>query len=358
MTLILDDAQVRQLLTMEDCIAAMEEAYAELAAGRGVYRVRTDMVAPAEGADNIFALKSMDGVVPKFGVGSIRINSDTLHYNRDGNRLRRDRVPTDEAGRYTGFVLVFSMRTGELLMIYPDGIQSKRVASISALGIRYLARKNARTVALIGSGVQARAQVEAALAVMDVGTIRCFSTSRERRESFCAAMREKHRVDIRPMSIPEDAVKGADVVLCGTNSRSHVFYRDWIEPGMHISCINMFELEPAVVTAADVVSTHIRDCDPVFIKSEGIGIMPEEPGAGYQDLAAATGFASLPTIAEFIVGKAKGRTSDEQVTCMVNSVGCGYQFAVVGHVLYRRAREAGIGVELPTQMFTAVPEAP
>lgn len=357
MTLILDDAQVRELLTMKDCIAAMEEAYAELAHGRGVYRIRTDMIAPARGQDNIFALKSMDGVVPKFGVGSIRINSDTLHYKRDGNRLRRDRVPIDDEGRYTGFVLVFGMERGELLMIYPDGIQSKRVASISALGIKHLARKNSRKVALIGSGVQARAQVEAALAVLDDVTIRCFSTNKERREAFCTAMYDKHGVDIRPMSIPEDAVRGADVVLCGTNSRSHVFYREWIEPGMHISCINMFELEPAVVTAADVVSTHIRDCDPIFIKSEGIGIMPEEPGAGYQDLAVATNFASLPTIAEHIVGKAKGRTSDEQVTCMVNSVGCGYQFAVVGYVLYKRAQEAGIGMEFPTQMFTAVPEA-
>ena len=157
MTLILNDAQVRELLKMKDCIAAMEEAYAELGAGRGIYRVRTDSIAPASGIDNIFALKSMDAVIPKFGVGSIRINSDTLHYRRDGNRLRRDRVPADDAGRYVGFILLFSTDTGELLMIYPDGIQSKRVASISALGIRHLARPDSRNVALIGSGVQARA---------------------------------------------------------------------------------------------------------------------------------------------------------------------------------------------------------
>lgn len=357
MTLILNDEQVRQLLTMEDCIAAMEEAYAELGAGRGIYRVRTDMIAPADGPDNIFALKSMDAVIPKFGVGSIRINSDTLHYRRDGNRLRRDRVPADDDGRYVGFVLLFSTETGELLMIYPDGIQSKRVASISALGIRYLARPDSRTVALIGSGVQARAQVEAALAVMQVDTIRCYSTNAERREAFCAAMARKHGVDIRPVSIAEEAVRGADVVLCGTNSRSHVFLRNWIEPGMHISCINMFELEPAVVTAADVVSTHIRDCDPVFIKTAGIGILPEEPGAGFQDLAAETDFASLPTISDYITGKARGRTSHEQVSCMVNSVGCGYQFAVVGYVLNKKARAAGLGNELPSHWFTAVPES-
>ena len=356
MPLILDDRQVRDLLTMEDCVAAMEEAYAELAEGRGIYRVRTDMIAGTDTPDDIFALKSMDGVVPKFGVGAIRINSDTLHYRRDGNRLRRDRVPSDDDGRYTGFVMLFSTKTGELLLIYPDGIQSKRVASISALGIRHLARKNSRHVGLIGSGVQARAQVEAALAVMEVETIRCYSTSAERRETFCGAMAAKHDVDIRPVARPEDAVKGADVVLCGTNSRNHVFFRDWIEPGMHVSCINMFELEPAVIHAADVVSTHIRDCDPIFIKTEGVGILPEEPGAGFQNLAAETGFASLPTIGEVIAGRAPRRTSDRRVSCMVNSVGCGYQFAVVGYVLNRKARAAGIGAEIPGDWFTSTPE--
>jgi len=357
MTLILNDQQVRDLLTMEDCIAAMEDAYAELAAGRGIYRIRTDMIAPAEGDGNIFALKSMDAVIPKFGVGSIRINCDTLHYLQEGERLRRDRVPSDADGRYTGFVLLFGIETGELLMIYPDGIQSKRVASISALGMRYLARPESSDIALIGSGVQARAQVEAALAVMPVATIRCYSTSASRREAFCAGMREKYGVDIRPADRPEAAVEGADVVLCGTNSRSHVFYRDWIEPGMHVSCINMFELEPSVVTAADVVSTHIRDCDPVFIKTDGIGVLPEEPGAGYQDLAAATGFENLPTIADVISGAAPRRTADDQVSCMVNSVGCGYQFAVVGYLLLKKARDAGIGSEVPTGWFTAVPES-
>jgi ornithine cyclodeaminase/alanine dehydrogenase-like protein (mu-crystallin family) len=357
MTIILDDEAVRELLTVEDCFAAMEEAYIELAAGRGIYRVRTDMIAATDRPDDIYALKSMDAVIPKFGVGSIRINSDTLRYRREGDRLRRDRVPIDEAGRYVGFVLLFSTVTGELLMIFPDGSQSMRVASISALGIRHLARPDSRTIALIGSGVQARAQVAAALSVTRVDGIRCFSPDARRRTEFCADMARKHDVDIRPVSTPEEAVKGADIVLCATNSRTQVFRKEWIEPGMHISCINMFELEVPVVTAADIVSTHIRDCDPIFIKTEGIGTLPEEPGAGFQDLAAETDFSTLPTIGDFIAGKADGRTSDEQVSCMVNSVGCGYQFSVVGYLLNKKAREAGKGNEVPSGWFTAIPES-
>jgi len=318
--------------------------------------VRTDTIAASAQPDEIFALKSMDAVIPKFGVGTIRVNSDTLRYRRDGERLRRDRVAADTDGRYVGFVMVFSTETGELLMIYPDGAQSKRVAAITALGIRHVGRKARGAVALIGSGVQARAQIEAAKAVMEIEAMRVWSTRAETRGRFAATMAQRHGLDIRPAATPEEAVRGADVVLCATNSRSHVFFRDWLEPGMHVSCINMFELEVPVVQAADIVATHIRDCDPVFIKTAGIGTLPEEPGAGFQNLAVETGFAALPTIGEFVAGTATGRERDDQITCMVNSVGSGYQFAVLGYLLDRRARERGIGHEIPSGWFTTVPE--
>jgi alanine dehydrogenase len=311
LALLLNDAQVRDLLEMPALIAAMEQACEDIADGAALYRVRTDMVAATERPDDIFALKSMDGVLPRFGVGTIRVNSDTLRYRREGDRLRRDRVPSDADGRYTGFVMVFSTKTGELLMIYPDGSQSKRVASISALGIRHVERKTKGTVALIGSGVQARAQVEAANAVMEIEHMRVYSATPEKRETFAGVMGQRFGLDIKPVGSAEEAVKGADVVLCATNSRNHLFFADWLEPGMHVSCINMFELEVPVVKAADVVGTHIRDCDPIFIKTAGLGILPEEPGAGFQNLAKEADFANLPTIGEFIAGKVQGRTNDD-----------------------------------------------
>jgi alanine dehydrogenase len=355
MTLILDNDQVRRLLTMQDCIAAMEEAYGDLALGRGAYRVRTDIVAPTERADTIYSLKSMDGVVPALGVGAIRINSDILRYRREGERLLRDKVPAAPNKRYVGFVLVFGMETGEPLLIYPDGvIQTMRVAAVTALGMRHLARRQAHTVGLLGGGWQARSQVAAANVVLDHPTILCHSPNAERCQAFCQEMRDEHGFDVRPAATPEEAVRGADIVLCATNSRNRVFQREWIEPGMHVSCINMFEIDADVVNAADLVATHIRECDPIFIKAGDMGTLPEEPGGGYQNLAVETDYANLPTIAEYVAGTVPGRTSDDQVSCMVNSVGSGYQFAVVGAVLARRAREEGLGTEIPTEWFTEV----
>src|SRR5712692_6963198 len=121
MTLILSNDDVEKLLTMHDCIEVMEEAYVELAEGRGVSRTRSDCFAPTTRTDALYSLKSMDGVVPKLGIGAVRINSDIITWpSRDGN-VRREKVPAAPGNRWVGLVLLFSAETGEPLAIFPDG---------------------------------------------------------------------------------------------------------------------------------------------------------------------------------------------------------------------------------------------
>src|SRR5262245_31670114 len=93
MTLILSNNDVEKLLTMRECIEVMEEAYVELAEGRGVSRTRSDCFTPTARADAIYSLKSMDGVAPKLGVGAVRINSDIVTWPKRGNNIRRHTVP-------------------------------------------------------------------------------------------------------------------------------------------------------------------------------------------------------------------------------------------------------------------------
>ena len=140
MTLILSNDDVETLLTMRDCIEVMEEAYVELAHGRGVSRTRSDCFTPTSRADALYSLKSMDGVAPKLGVGAVRINSDIITWPRRGSNLRREKVPAAPNGRYVGLVLLFSVETGEPLAILPDGVmQRMRVGAANGLGIKYLA---------------------------------------------------------------------------------------------------------------------------------------------------------------------------------------------------------------------------
>src|SRR5947209_17572391 len=189
MTLILSNDDVEKLLSMPECIEVMEEAYLDLAEGRGVSRTRSDCFTPTARPDALYSLKSMDGVAPKLGIGAVRINSDIITWPKRGNKMRREKVPAAPNGRYVGLVLRFSVQNGEPLAILPDGVmQRMRVGAANGLGIKYLARKDARSIGILGSGWQAGAQLMAACAVRDIAAIRCFSPNAQNREAFAQEM--------------------------------------------------------------------------------------------------------------------------------------------------------------------------
>ena len=99
MTLILSNEEVEQVLHMADLVPVLEDAFIELAEGRGADRIRTDIITPSSGhKDGLYALKSMDGVIPKFGIGAVRINSDILTFPETGSGMRRVKVPAIPGG--------------------------------------------------------------------------------------------------------------------------------------------------------------------------------------------------------------------------------------------------------------------
>lgn len=352
MTLILSNDDVAKLLTMRECIEVMQEAYVELAEGRGVSRTRSDCFAPTTRPDALYSLKSMDGVVPKLGVGAVRINSDIITWPKRGNNMRREKVPAAPNNRYVGLVLLFSVENGEPLAILPDGVmQRMRVGAANGLGIKYLARDDAKTVGILGSGWQAGAQLMAACAVRDIETIRCFSPNAQNREAFAASMRSLLDVDVQPVGQPEDAINGADIAMCATNSIDHIFFERWIEPGMHVSSIKRPEIEVKAIKRADRVVIHWNDPKPLQLAAKGVVIEEGVKGRDWQ-LAEDVSFEKLPTLPELVVGRAEGRRSNDDVTCFINNIGLGYQFAAAGAVVYRKAKAGGIGHEVPTDWFT------
>jgi alanine dehydrogenase len=359
MTLILNNSQIADLVSMQDCIDVLEDAFIELAEGRGAYRRRSDICTPStHPSGGMYALKSMDGVVPKLGVGAIRLNSDILTFPTISDVKRRVKVPAAPNERYTGLVLLFSTSTGEPLAIFPDGIvQPMRVAATTALGAKALARDDAGVVTILGSGWQARSQARAIICVRKIREMRVYSTRASMREAFAAEMSPIIGLTIKVYDDPAKACSGADVVLAATNAIVPVMEPEWIENGMHISTIKPGEFSHAVVARADVRATLIEDCDPVFITSHGLHV-PEEPGGGLQNLAEEVGWKKLVTLPELLHdlhegrNETRGRTTPSQVSCFLNPLGLGYQFAAVGAIIYKHAREKGVGHELPTDWFT------
>lgn len=352
MTLILSNADVDRLLTMPDCLAALEEAYVELAEGRGVSRQRSDSVVRTGREDALYSLKSMDGVIGKLGVGAVRINSDIVTWPKFGNSMRRVKVPAAPNQRYTGLVLLFSSETGEPLAIMPDGVMQRiRVGAANGLGVKYMARADAKSIGILGSGWQAGTQLTAACAVRKIETIRCFSPNRENREKFCAEMTPILGIEVFPVDTPEAAVKGADIAMCASNTIDNIFFEHYLEPGMMVSSIKRPEIAPAVIRRANRVVVHTQHGKPMLVASEGLEVPEHGEDKGWGTMSEID-FTTMPTLPEMIVGRVTGRGSDDEITVFLNNLGLGYQFAAAGAVVYRRAKEQGVGHELPTDWFT------
>ena len=352
MTLILSNDDVARLLSVPECMDAMETAYAELAAGRGVNRTRSDaIVGIPSRPEAIYGLKTMDGIVPSLGVGAVRINSDVITWPKVGNSQRRTKIPA-AGGRWVGLVLLFSCETGEPLAILPDGVMQRiRVAAANGLGARYMAREDAGDVAIIGSGWQAGTQLEAICAVRAVRRIRCWSPSAENRARFSAEASRSLGREVEPVSGPEDAVRGADVVLCATSAIDPVYMASWLAPGVHLSSIKKGEIEGAALARVDRIVLHLHEDKPIIAAEKGAHAADSEGDKGWgTDLG--IDFARLPTIADLITGACKGRTRPEETTAFLNNLGMGYQFAVAGALVWRKAKAQGAGHELPTEWFT------
>ena len=342
-TLILSNEDAQELLSMHECMAALEDAYRELADGRAVNATRSDAVTPTQRADTVYSLKLMGAVLPSQGVGVVRLNSDILSFGAS----RQKKLPLAPGDRYTGLVLLFDCETGAPLAIFPDGIlQRMRVGATSLLAARYMARAEVNHVALIGAGWQAGGHVMALAATFPSASVRCYSPSADRCVAFCNEMSQQTGMKLTPVSTPEDAVRNADVVLCATNAASHVFRAAWLAPGVHVSTIRGPELEPAVIPQCDVVAVHEQTQHENVAAAKGVRLPKGRHAIEGLDVRA------VPSLADVIAGKVKGRTSPTQKTCFVNLPGIGLQFAAVGAALYHKALATGRGHKLPMDWFT------
>jgi alanine dehydrogenase len=333
-TLLLDNDDVRAVLRMDDCIAALEAAFADLAAGDAVDRPRSHTYTDLGGGRH-YLFKSMDGALPRLGVHALRLSSD-LTYEHD---RRRDKIPAAPGGRYVGLVLLFDQTSLVPLALLHDGyLQRMRVGATSALAAAKLARPEARVAGVVGAGWQAGAQIEGLRAVRELAEVRVYAPTRARLVAFCA----EHGAT--PARSARDAVRGADVVALATNAHEPVIDGDWLEPGQHVGSVQVRELDRRTLERADLVVQRSR-LEPTFHFRDGH--RPVEAERAPEPDAAKT-----VTLAEVVAGRAGRRSADEITLFTGGSAGLGTQFAAVAHVVYRAAVAAGRGRELPTEWFT------
>jgi len=351
--ILLTNEDVEPLLTMPECIAAIEAAFRDLGNRDAVDIPRQDAVVPNAREGAVHDLKTMSGSWPAAGIAAIRLNSDIVTGPIVNGLPRRVKLHLSEPdGRYNGAVLLFSTDTGQLLAMVNDGImQRARVGATSGVAAKYLAREDAKTLGLLGAGFQAGGQLEAIAAVRSFARVNVFSPTAENRRRFAEHYRKLLDLDIRAVDSPDEAVDGADVLVTATNSVSPTIKPQWLKPGMHLSSINRTELAPEVFARIERLVVNAREGGKSFTARN----CPEIGGFNQGDRNSHSGIADVekvPELKDMASGKAPGRQSQNEITCFHNYQGLGLQFAAIGSIVYREAVERGLGLRLDDRYFT------
>jgi ornithine cyclodeaminase/alanine dehydrogenase-like protein (mu-crystallin family) len=360
--LVLSNEDVEKVLTIPRCVEELEKAYRELGERAAVNRPRTDMYVPTGERGIFYIFKSMEGFNPSSGVVALRICSDTIRWYGAEEGLRKEKMPALPGSTWLGLVWLFSAKNGAPLAILQDGIiQKSRVAASSAVAAKYMSRQDSSVLAVLGSGWQAGAHVEAMSVVRPIKLVRVFSPNPSHRSRFANNTERKLNIEAKPCSTADEAVADADIVVCATNCIEKVVAPHWITGGRHFTCVKYNELGYDTVTKADLVVVNTRHWAPDnYIPSLGEAVLsahdpmeivglqrsPEE-GADLREPE----WENLPTLGDLVAGKTPARNSKEQISCFVNSIGLGVQFAAVAGFVYELARQHGLGREIPTEWF-------
>lgn len=352
MTLLLSNEDVEKALTPQDTIAATEEIYRELAQGVALNRARSQVYLPAESQSHPgfhYRFKSQEGGSPGTGVWALRITSDMAGHSFTAGVKRRRILPVATGNRYCGLVILFDIERIEPVAIMPDGVMQKlRVAALSAVGAKYLAPGNPRRLGLFGSGWQAGAHLEYLCALFDFERIQVYSPNSEHCSTFAVRMSEKLNRRVEAAGTPRETVEGSDFVQAATAAWDPVFDGHWVEKGMYVASIGGSD---ASNKRREIDDETIRRADLYVVHSKEVARLDKSPDIWEAAEKGIKAWDSIYEIQELLAGKVPGRTRADEITLFNNNTGAGTQFAALGSAVLKKARELGLGKEIPTEWF-------
>lgn len=332
-TLVLNQADVLELLPMGDCIEAMREAFLALDRGDVSLPLRAVSALPHK-AGWLGVMPACLSDPPLAAVKAITV------------------VPANSAttlDSHQGAVLLFDASNGRLLSILDaSAITAIRTAAASGLATDLLARKDAGDLAILGTGVQASTHLDAVAAVRTLRRVRVWGRDRERAEAFAAresARLESRRPGLAPgarvEAVPSarDAMNGADLVVAATAATSPILEGAWLSPGAHVNAVgacrpNHRELDGAAIARSRV---FVDRRESAMAEAGDILLAIAEGAVGPEPIAAELG--------RVLAGAAAGRRSDEEIT-LFKSVGIAIQDLAAARAAYERALAKGAGAAI------------
>jgi ornithine cyclodeaminase/alanine dehydrogenase-like protein (mu-crystallin family) len=352
MTLLLNNDEVERALTPEDAISATESIYRELAEGSAINRPRSQTYMPVESKEHPgfrYRMKTQEGSGASSAVWALRITSDMAGFSFTAGVKRRRILPVASGNRYCGMVILFDIERIEPIAIMPDGvIQKVRVAALSAVGAKYLAPATPRVLGLFGSGWQAGAHLEFLCSHFPFERVKVFSPNREHAQEFSKKMSALLKRSIECVDSPRECVEGSDFIQAATAAWDAVFDGHWVEKGMYVASIGGSD---ASSKRREIDDETIRRADLYVVHSKEVARLDQSPDVWEIAQKGIKAWDSIQEVQDLVAGKVPGRTSPDQITVFNNNTGAGTQFAAVGAAVLRRAREMGLGKELPTEWF-------
>ncbi len=320
--LILNHAEVAQLLSMAECIEVMAEALADLSAGR-MHQPLRSIVRPPDAI-------GLMGLMPSYRAGAHALYGLKAVCVFPGN-------PALGKDAHQGSVMLFSADTGELLaLLNASAITAIRTGAVSAVATRLLARADAGDLAILGTGVQARSHLAAIACVRPIRRVRVASRSFEHARAFAEEHAPRYSFPIEPASGVEAAVRGADLIVTATTAAEPILFREWIAPGAHINAVGSSiattrEIDTAIMANAELYvdrreSTLNEAGDYLFAMRAG-AIGPDHIRA---------------EVGELLLGTQPGRSASEAIT-LFKSLGLAVEDLAAADHVYRQAQARGVG---------------
>ncbi len=321
MPILLTEADVKTLLTMDDLIPAMSTALAAFSARQVQQPLRTVLTI---GEQHAFY-----GMMPAYIPGTPALGTKLVTVF-SGN-------PARGLTTHLASIVLLDPETGALLSLM-DGryITESRTAAVSAVSVQHLAREDASVLAILGTGVQARSHLEAIAKVRKLQDVRVWSRSSVNADTFIREMQPHVECSLRKVGSAEEAVRDAAIVALTTASKEPVVYSEWIADGTHICAVGACrpaerEMEGALVARADLYV----DSREAALAEAGDIVLPIKEG-----LIDPTHIKA--ELGEITGGRVPGRVSGDRVT-IFKSLGMAVEDVAAAHLVYRRAMARGVG---------------
>lgn len=363
--LLINNEVVESVLTMEQTISALDDAYRQHVRGEAVCRPRIDIQIPTTDPKKVYRWGTMEGGSMS-GYFAIRMKSDIIYETQYQGAVTQEKY-CSKPGTYCGLVLLMSVDNGEPLAILNDGVlQHMRVGADGGLGVKYAARQDIKTVGMLGSGGQARSHMAAFMHVRPgIRKLQVYSPTRANCERFAAEVRDLYSIEVQVCTAPEQVYQGADILAALTDSAVQVIDADLIESGTHIVNIGgggkpgskLFERVDLYLRFGNATAPWGLPDFPVtdeyltFAAQPASRPLPKMKHTGKRGHGPAL-VDQMVSFADIVnKGLKSARTDVNQISYSERGNLQGHQFWSVAGRIYEAVKSRGLGREIPTEWF-------